>query len=94
MPARVRVLLCQCNAIFEHEVVTAIRKGARTVDAVGEACEAGTGCGSCRGTIETLLGEEAQRRRAGTDLPDAFMQLPLFDRPPKQSKDPTKDSKK
>jgi bacterioferritin-associated ferredoxin len=77
-----RVLLCQCNSIFEHEVLLEIRKGARSVDEVGDACDAGTGCGSCRGTIKTLLEEEAQRRRAGTGVPDAFMQLPLFAKKP------------
>jgi NAD(P)H-nitrite reductase large subunit len=77
-----RVLLCQCNSIFEHEVLTAIRQGARSVDEVGDACEAGTGCGSCRGTIKTLLEEEAGRRRAGTGMPDALLQLPLFAKKP------------
>ena len=79
MPGEVRILLCQCSSIFEHEVRACIRKGARTVDEVAEACDAGTGCGSCRGTIETVLDEEAQRRRKGDGLPDALLQLPLFD---------------
>ncbi len=73
-----RLLLCQCNAIFEHEVLTSIRRGARTVDEVGDDCYAGTGCGSCRGAIKTMLEEEAQHRRAGTDVPDALLGLPLF----------------
>jgi bacterioferritin-associated ferredoxin len=72
--------LCQCNAVTELEVLVAIRRGARTVDEVGDACEAGTGCGSCRGAIKTMLEEEAQRRRAGA-VPDAFYQLPLFNTP-------------
>ena len=79
MPGGVRILLCHCNSIFEHEVRACIRKGARSVDEVAEACDAGTGCGSCRGTIETVLDEEAQRRRKGDGLPDALLQLPLFD---------------
>ena len=78
MPEVVRILLCQCNSIFEHEVRACIRKGARSVDEVAAACEAGNGCGSCRGTIETVLDEEAQRRRKGEGPPDALMQLPLF----------------
>ena len=79
MPGGVRILLCHCNSIFEHEVRACIRKGARSVDEVADACDAGTGCGSCRGTIETVLDEEAQRRRKGDGLPDALLQLPLFD---------------
>jgi bacterioferritin-associated ferredoxin len=74
-----RVLLCQCNTIFEHEVIACVRRGARSVDEVGDACEAGTGCGSCRGAIKTILEEEAQRRRSGRDgAPEALLQLPLF----------------
>jgi bacterioferritin-associated ferredoxin len=80
MQGKVRRLLCLCNSIFEHEVVACIRKGARSVDEVGEQCDAGTGCGSCRGTIKTMIEEEDQRRRAGLALPDALLQLPLFAR--------------
>jgi len=80
MEKTVRRLLCHCNSIFEHEVVACIRKGASTVDEVADECDAGTGCGSCRGTIKTLIEEEGQRRRAGGGLPDALLQLPLFAR--------------
>lgn len=65
--------------ISEDEVIQAIRAGARTVDEVGERCEAGTGCGSCRGGIAVLLAEE-ERRRARRPVPDAVLkQLGLFD---------------
>ncbi|WP_211302341.1 (2Fe-2S)-binding protein [Nannocystis exedens] len=79
-PRGVRVLLCQCNTVFEHEVIACVRRGARTVEEVGDDCEAGTGCGSCRGAIKTILEEEAQKRRAGRDggAPEALFQLPLF----------------
>jgi bacterioferritin-associated ferredoxin len=37
-----------------------IRDGARSTDEVGDACGAGTRCGGCRPTIESLLcGENA-----------------------------------
>ena len=32
-----------------------IRNGARTEDAVGDACEAGTGCGTCLDRIADML---------------------------------------
>jgi bacterioferritin-associated ferredoxin len=78
----VRVLLCQCNTVFEHEVVACVRRGARTVEEVGDECEAGTGCGSCRGAIKTILEEEAGRRRSGGAgaAPEALLQLSLFKR--------------
>ena len=71
-------LVCHCMVVDEREVIAAIRRGARTVEDVGAACEAGTGCGSCRGAIEsTLREEEVRRARKGT--PDAVLaQLGLF----------------
>ncbi len=73
--------LCQCLNVSEGEVKRAIRAGASTVDEVGERCEAGTGCGSCRGGIEVLLEEERLRRRR-RPLPQAVLdqlgQLGLF----------------
>ena len=71
-------LLCHCMVVDEREVVRAIRQGARTVEAVGEACEAGTGCGSCRGGIEVVLQQESLRR-SRRPVPDAVAaQLGLF----------------
>lgn len=64
--------------VSEREVLMVIRAGARTVDEVGERCEAGTGCGSCRGGIEVILREEAQRRARG-GMPESLLgQLGLF----------------
>jgi NAD(P)H-nitrite reductase large subunit len=71
-------VLCQCMAVSEREVVRAIRSGARTVDEVGMRCEAGTGCGSCRGGIEVLITTERSRRRR-QPVPEAVLrQLGLF----------------
>ncbi len=72
--------LCQCMLVSEQQVLTTIRAGARSVDEVGERCDAGTGCGSCRGGIELLIQQEV-RRRARAPVPDALLaQLGLFDR--------------
>ncbi len=60
-------ILCHCMVVEEREVVSAIRAGARTVEEVGERCEAGTGCGSCRGAIAVLLQEEVRRRASRPD---------------------------
>ena len=71
-------MLCQCMIVSEREVLRAIRGGARTVDEVGLRCEAGTGCGSCRGGIELLIQQEQTRRRR-RPVPDAVLaQLGLF----------------
>lgn len=73
----VKYLLCQCNAVTEHEVLMCIRRGARCLDEVGDATLAGTGCGSCQGAIKTMIEEEAKRRRAGEAKEPRF-QIPLF----------------
>jgi bacterioferritin-associated ferredoxin len=72
-----KYLLCQCNAVTEQEVLLCIRRGARCLDEVGDACLAGTGCGSCQGAIETMIKEETKRRRAG-EQKEALFQLTLF----------------
>lgn len=72
--------LCHCMRVTEREVKLAIRAGASTVDEVGERCEAGTGCGSCRGGIEVLLRQVRARR--GRAVPDGVAaQLGLFGKP-------------
>ena len=70
-------LVCRCLLVDERTVRRAIRGGARTIEAVGRACEAGTGCGSCQGLIEQMLDAEAERLRARAVAPRA--QLGLFD---------------
>ena len=71
-------VLCQCMNVTEGEIKRAIRAGADSVDAVGERCEAGTGCGSCRGGIDILI-QEVRRARSRRRLPGAILdQLGLF----------------
>jgi len=49
------MILCVCRRVSEREVDAAVRAGARSVDAVGARCGAGTDCGSCREAIEERL---------------------------------------
>jgi bacterioferritin-associated ferredoxin len=46
---------CICAAVDESQVLDAIDDGADTVQAVGHATSAGTGCGSCHERIEDLI---------------------------------------
>ena len=39
--------VCICFAVSETELAHVIADGARTEEQVGDACAAGTGCGSC-----------------------------------------------
>lgn len=49
------MFVCLCHAVSDRTIRDAIRAGARTVEAVGEACRAGTQCGKCRTAIEIML---------------------------------------
>jgi bacterioferritin-associated ferredoxin len=49
------VYVCLCKVASDKDVKAAIADGARTVDEVGEACGAGTGCGACRPMIHEML---------------------------------------
>lgn len=57
------MIVCLCQGVRCNEVRRAIRAGARTVEAVGEACGAGTDCGGCRGVIDDFLEEHSDDER-------------------------------
>jgi bacterioferritin-associated ferredoxin len=50
--------VCVCARVRECELRAAVRSGARSEVAVGEACGAGTGCGSCLDRVCDLISEE------------------------------------
>ena len=45
--------ICNCHCVSKGHIVDCIRAGATSVESLGAACKAGTGCGSC----QMLLGE-------------------------------------
>lgn len=49
--------VCVCNDVMESTIVCAIKEGARDVASIGRATSAGTGCGSCRGELASLVME-------------------------------------
>ncbi|HEX5740737.1 MAG TPA: (2Fe-2S)-binding protein [Pilimelia sp.] len=51
------MFVCVCERVRECEVRAAIRAGARTEECVGDACGAGTGCGTCHDRIAELIDE-------------------------------------
>ncbi|SCH74328.1 (2Fe-2S)-binding protein [Romboutsia sp. 1001713B170207_170306_H8] len=46
---------CACKNVTIDEVVKAVENGADTVEKVGEATKAGTGCGRCKGIISDII---------------------------------------
>jgi nitrite reductase (NADH) large subunit len=47
--------VCNCHRVSKGVIVGHIRGGCATVGAIGEACRAGTGCGSCQPLLEQLI---------------------------------------
>jgi bacterioferritin-associated ferredoxin len=50
--------VCICARVKECDVRRAIRDGARCEESVGDACGAGTGCGTCLDRICDMIDEE------------------------------------
>lgn len=51
-------IICHCFEVSREEIEQAIKeKGLKTVEEVGEATNAGTGCGGCQDRIQEILDE-------------------------------------
>lgn len=48
-------IVCNCHKVSQSAVCEAIAVGASSVDAIGVATKAGTGCGSCKSELAQLL---------------------------------------
>jgi assimilatory nitrate reductase catalytic subunit len=48
-------MVCSCFGIGVNQIATVIAAGCNSVEAVGEATQAGTNCGSCRAEIRAIL---------------------------------------
>jgi bacterioferritin-associated ferredoxin len=48
-------LLCSCHLVSDREVAALVERGHDTVDAVGDACGAGSSCGGCVESIEAVV---------------------------------------
>lgn len=60
--------VCMCFAVCDREIRSCASHGARTVEDIGEATGAGTGCGSCHEHIDALL--------SSVHAPAALAELP------------------
>ena len=54
-------IVCACAGVSKGAIETAIRKGALTLDAIGEATRAGVNCGSCRPELRGLLSAATEK---------------------------------
>ena len=48
-------IICACLAVGANSIRQTVAAGCTTIDAVGEACAAGTNCGSCRSEIQRII---------------------------------------
>jgi len=53
--------ICACFGVGRNAIAAAARNGCATVEAIGRALQAGTGCGSCQPEIRSLIGAAAVR---------------------------------
>jgi bacterioferritin-associated ferredoxin len=54
------MLVCLCKGVSDKHVGAAIARGADTIEAVGDECGAGTGCGACHDMIAHLIAKGGQ----------------------------------
>jgi nitrite reductase (NADH) large subunit len=54
-------IVCNCNRVTEGAIAACVAGGCDSVEAVGAACRAGTGCGSCKNDIARLVTKHAVR---------------------------------
>jgi bacterioferritin-associated ferredoxin len=55
--------VCLCRAVTLDRLQTAVDGGALTVQAVAQACGAGSECGSCRSEIREVIRERLRSER-------------------------------
>jgi nitrite reductase (NADH) large subunit len=48
-------IVCNCNKVTEGRICEAVAQGAVTIEAVGEATKACTGCGSCKSEVAQII---------------------------------------
>ncbi len=65
---------CRCGQVTRRKVAALVRRGAVSLEALGEACGAGISCRSCHPTLRALI----ERHRPAADPPPP-RQLVLFD---------------
>jgi bacterioferritin-associated ferredoxin len=56
------MLVCLCHPTSDADIRSTVNDGARSVEEVGIACGAGTGCGACHQQIAELIDGELATR--------------------------------
>ncbi len=66
------MMTCICKAVNDKTIRETVQKGAKSLEDVALACDAGTGCGMCRDEIKAMIEREDDhgRGRRGDLLQD------------------------
>ncbi len=59
-----RSLVCVCNMVTETEILTVLKKGARSTVEIQKLTKAGTSCGKCLMTIDRIVEEFIEQQPA------------------------------
>jgi NAD(P)H-nitrite reductase large subunit len=57
------MIICLCRAVTDGAVAEAIGQGCRSLEEVARCTGAGTGCGTCRASIQRTLDDTVARRK-------------------------------
>lgn len=63
-----RTLVYVCNMVSEKEILTALKKGARSTSDIQQVTRAGTSCGRCLMTIDRIVEEYLEQTLADVQL--------------------------
>ena len=55
------MIVCQCRRVSEKAIRKAVRKGHGKVSQVSQATGAGSGCGTCRETVRSVVRDEKEK---------------------------------
>lgn len=58
------MIVCHCHTVSDREIAACVQAGATDLDAVTEACGAGSGCAGCHPRILELLAQAIDDDRA------------------------------
>jgi bacterioferritin-associated ferredoxin len=73
------MIVCLCRRVSDRTIRAAVAGGARTVEEVGQACRAGTGCGACHEYIAEVIHERSvAERTCGGDCADCPGAVPAL----------------
>ena len=73
------MIICHCFKVSDREIRLSIDLGATDVEAVGDSCAAGLGCGGCHEAIDKMIADRLAKT-AAKDKGSRFSMIARFSR--------------